>query len=174
MLPILDAANGTKAADICVPKPDNKGEEDYVADENIKATFGNILAFLSKQGSVSLSTESVDGMLRSIYEWIMLNPNKQITLPTPPGSRSPLFFVWYPSERVSTLEVRSARDKRSQLSITALLLIPKSLKVSMTTHQARFNLITSDWNCSADMNAGRLLERSTMKLGILYLQGPPY
>lgn len=59
-----------------------------VSSKNLQLTFENIVTHISKQQGDAVDKDSVVKMLKSIYDWMVFDPNMQLDLPTEFGSNS--------------------------------------------------------------------------------------
>jgi len=109
----LDTSNAalgsvTRERDVVTPG----GHTLVVPPADLQATFENVLATLSRDGLDVLSKESVMDLYRTTYEWMVFDPNRQISLPSGPDSKISR-KIWPQGSRIDTRKGQNKADVKS-------------------------------------------------------------
>jgi len=83
-----------------------------VGSEDLRATFENVIAAVEKDDEEELSKDSVAELVRSMYEWMVFDPDRQVTLPSSSGSQV-VRKMWPQGSKIDTRKSKDKRDVKS-------------------------------------------------------------
>jgi len=82
-----------------------------VTVDNMQSTFENMIAVIDKERTLSFTKDSVADMLKTVYEWLVIDPNTKITLPAVPQSGVQK-SMWPEGSKIDTRRRRHDGDSK--------------------------------------------------------------